>query len=566
MMYVYIGFSSSKENVTLFEARSKLDFYEKGVYFKIEHRSSSAALHDFEDVENFDFSNFYFVDHYNGSLFSGLFSLDLDQFLKKVFNFFKIINENNNDFDDFIFLRDYLQNKILSTTFISSVFEACLIILTHVRFNLKFDKSICFNLPAGAGKTFYINWLLKILNSKILVTTPTAKATIHFNEKRVRTTHSTFRLNPNELSTSKQIFEEEVVIFDEASMLSCKVFNRLENSLINKKVYFIGDFAQLNPVLAKSILTNLKIQQINSSETFFLPRFNDSSFVTLLNILRKKILNPNSSINIDKLTKLMSKFKTKTSFEIQTKFFTDSISEFKFNTNLIKKNNFIKFRNIQPIISSSNSSSSLINNRILKSVKNESLPSCIFVSSHKWKSKDFRDSVRNRLFSDELKLIGDSKIIIGSKIVSKKNLGNSFFNGLTGIILDIEKNETILTSVAKIEKKFKNCNIQKNICVYDGDFNIELKVKIFENDNIILLSSIKLEEGFRIFYIRPFYCVTLHQIQGMTVKHGQICALENILRNNILKNFYVLISRCSNYKHILLTNKIIEIVTNKCLL
>ena len=105
-----------------------------------------------------------------------------------------------------------------------------------------------------------------------------------------------------------------------------------------------------------------------------------------------------------------------------------------------EKNNFIKFRNIQPIISSSNSSSSLINNRILKSVKNESLPSCIFVSSHKWKSKDFRDSVRNRLFSDELKLIGDSKIVIGSKIVSKKNLGNSFFNGLTGIILDIEKN------------------------------------------------------------------------------------------------------------------------------
>jgi len=78
------------------------------------------------------------------------------------------------------------------------------------------------------------------------------------------------------------------------------------------------------------------------------------------------------------------------------------------------------------------------------------------------------------------------------------------------------------------------------------------------------MKAIKLiESNIYLFYLRPYYCITLYQMQGSTVNTGRLSALDDVLDTNILKNFYVLISRCKNFKNIILSDNIMQRVLKK---
>jgi hypothetical protein len=590
-MIIYIGFD--KSNCLLFETRSFINKLEYGVYFKLEKFIDCEDFSFFE-LKNFDFSDHNIVDSCsNGKLFINLLNhyvnSDLNSFFHLILYFFEIIvlktQKDTND-KSFQILKTYFRDSLSSIKTVSSVFQMALIIIAEVRLGLVFSKYKCFNLPAGAGKTFCLDWLCDILNKNsteqiILVSTPTAKASNYYKLSKVKTIHSTFSIDPitNKIKAEKK-FEQKAFIFDEMSMISDRVLNSLERIIPEKKIYFVGDFAQLKPVIGKSIqhLTE-KFNYIEASDNFFLPRFEDLNLERLVKIVRSKILNPSFYIDENELKFLLSNIKTCDNKEQIDKHVRLSRREFKKNSSFITKNidtdsinestqklDF-PFNNILPLICSNNQTCTEIHSQVMDRLsieKNNILNSCLFISKTNW-----NDSKRNKIFIKQIfknKIIGDSKykICIGSRVICKKNDKKSnVYNGLVGIVVGIQNNvfNDIENEIIEINDSNGDSNLSsKKICIYNK--SVKTNVLLYDLD---LKSIVKLklfndhEYYYKSFNIHPFDCTTIYQLQGLTVVNNALIRThDNILNNSIQNKFYVLISRAKKNKELNLSKFILD--------
>ena len=589
-MLIYIGFDSNNKVVFVFkEILSKLDF---GVYLEITSEHDNLNAINLKQKETSliecDFTGFEIKNHYNAHLFLKL-SNNINKLTCIIYSFFSSVYENKNEY--YSLLRNHFTECLSSLKIIKSTFDICIIIIASVILNLPLESKICFNMPGGAGKTFAIDWLGCLFRNKILIMTPTAKAAIHYKLNNVKTIHSTFKLNHQNMSLSSTFYPEPVFIFDEASMISQEVLNSLKIVAKSKLIFLIGDFAQLGPVLAKSIkyLPDLKI--INASEDIFLPRFKCTDYVRLLTLIRKRILCENFTPEKTEIEMLIEKFKKETNQQVVRNFLIESEYDYILNTakirNLMpnktlcshfKSKNFLdidlNIDTLLPIVSSNNKSVDLMNSELNKQMsdfKNASLlPACFFIKRNNSENKEFMDKLTRHFFNNKLLHIGNcsNEIREGSRILCKQNDSSSLvYNGLSGILVGIERGNFKIVKSIIISKMRNKQQINKKICVYDGDFNLKLFIYDLNLKRIVKMSykSELILDSFALktFYIQPNYCVTLHQLQGFTVDSGKIYSYDDVLARNILTNFYVLISRGKNFQDVILSEKIIDRLLDK---
>ena len=587
-MLIYIGFDQN--NNAIFVSKQILNKLDYGVYFDIYHKERlDFSIENQTNLIDHDLSGFEIKTHYNAHLFLK-FDTNIATLAPVIFNFFRSVRMNTMLNSDL--LRQHFTASIASLELIHSTFDICIVVIATVCLNLNLNSKICFNLPGGAGKTHAIDWLGGLFKNKILITTPTAKAAVHYKLNSVKTNHSTFKLNHKNMSSSWTFYPEPVFIFDEASMISLDVVNSLKFVCKNKQIFLIGDFAQLGPVMAKSIkeLPDLKI--VNACEDIFLPRFKCNTFVRLLTLIRKRVLCENFLPDRNEASALLGMFKPESNQEVVKKFLSESEYDFIINSakikNLIYSTNSLlnhfktnTFKEIDmnigtllPIISSTNKTVQFMNNEINKQLigfnQANRLPACFFIKRSSSENKEFMDKLTRHMFNTKLVHIGncDNTIMEGSRVLCKQNESASLvYNGLAGIVVCIVTNNFKIVKNIVITKKRKNQQINKNICVYEGDFSLKVFIYDLELKRIVELKS-KSEvivdiHALKTFYIQPNYCVTLHQLQGFTIDTGKIYSFDDVLARNILTNFYVLVSRGKSFDDVVLSEKIIQRLRSK---
>ena len=587
-MLIYIGFD--KNNKVEFVSKKILNKLDYGVYFEIYHKENI----DLEKLDNdtnlidYDLSRYEIKSHHNAHFFLKL-NNNLSKLTMIVFNFFNSVYGNPIENENL--LRSHFTECLSTFELIHSTFDICIIVIATICLNLNLKSKICFNLPGGAGKTHAIDWLGSLFKNKILITTPTAKAAIHYKFNTVRTNHSTFKLNHQNMCSSWTFYKESVFIFDEASMISTDVINSLKYVSRNKQIFLIGDFAQLGPVLAKGIKDLPDLRIINASEDIFLPRFKCIKFVRLLTLIRKRILCEKFLPDINEIKALTALFKTETNQDVFNKFLIESEYDFIINMakikNLIPNNSLCNhfktnsFKELDmkiaphlPIISSTNKSVKLTHDEINKQLgafkQANRLPACFFIQRDSSENREFMDKLTRHMFNSKLLHIGNctNTVMEGSRVLCKQNESASFvYNGLSGVVVSVVNNNFKVVRNIVISKKRKNQQINKNICVYEGDF--KLKVFIYDTTlkRIIEIKSktelILDKHALKTFYIQSNYCVTLHQLQGFTVDAGKIYSFDDVLTRNILISFYVLVSRGKCFEDVVLSEKIIQRLIDK---
>jgi len=581
-MFIYIGFSTDDKVIfVLKKFLNKLDF---GVYLELNNKEKFDLYENETNLIDYDFKDFEIINHYNAHLFLN-FEKNINKLTLVIYNFFQSVHVNIIKHDEL--MRKHFTECFNSLELIHSTFEICILIIASICLDITPSSKFCFNLPGGAGKTHAIDWLGNLFKNKILITTPTAKASIHYKLNNVKTNHSTFKLNHHNMNLSWVFYQEPVFIFDEASMISQEVINSLKLVAKQKKIFLIGDFAQLGPVLAKSIIDLQDLRIINAAEDLYLPRFKCNDLVRFLTLIRKRILDPTFLIDRGEILTLISKFPKENNQNVYDKFLANS--EFDFITNTAKIKKFLSCKTICnhfktetvkeidlnvdsffPMITSKNKSVKLMNDDINKQLSGYSsiccLPASFYIRKKSYENREFMHKLTRHLFNPKLLHIGNNlnTIIVGSRVLCRNNETKShIYNGLSGIVVGVFQNHLkVVKNIIISKKRKKNVQINKKICVYEGDLELLLFIyyttfkKIYEmktNSEIIVDNH-----SFKTFYIQPNYCVTLHQLQGHTIDSGRIYSLDDVLSRNILSSFYVLVSRGKCFNDVVLSDKIID--------
>lgn len=148
-------------------------------------------------------------------------------------------------------LSDYFRNTCFKR--VTCALDMCLIILMHLHFS-NTRRLLCFNLPAGAGKTWYIQQLAK-LNSNITILCPTIQSTEIYTANSIdaHTIHSYFHINFRNPFCASRIYhnnrQKDLVVFDECSMIHMKLVHFILDKEFSQnsttQIVFIGDFAQV---------------------------------------------------------------------------------------------------------------------------------------------------------------------------------------------------------------------------------------------------------------------------------------------------------------------------------
>lgn len=130
------------------------------------------------------------------------------------------------------------------------------------------EQYMVLNAPAGYGKTFLVDSMLKSIDADVILLAPTHEALAQLKEKvegtkTSMTIHAALGIRPTHKEGSVE-FKEGVphsiwgevnlAIIDEASMIDINLIRKLYS--LGKKILFVGHDAQLPPVTqGKSILT-----------------------------------------------------------------------------------------------------------------------------------------------------------------------------------------------------------------------------------------------------------------------------------------------------------------------
>ena len=346
---------------------------------------------------------------------------------------------------------------------------------------------------AGTGKTFTVFYITKKLQNQgwiVSKTAPTGRAAKKISDKTIHSwllpvleqTKNSFKI----IGFIKERFErKECLIVDESSMLDDKLFDKImeiyHNSTFNKnkKIIFVGDSEQLEPVGKGKPFINI-IKNKNFPITTLIKIFRTKNdIVNFANEIRKGTKNINQfqgykNVKKVKLEDVLSKFLLNyKSFQI--------ISPFnRFKNGTIKLN-----QKIQKIL-----------------LKNETLREKAF-KSYKWVEKN------KKLILEE-----DIQFYLNDKILFTKNLwGTPIKNGTVAVLKNIQqKTRTYL----KLNHEINWAKDNRVLFLEDLDTKKEIEVPVE-----IVKTNCTLG-----------YSISVHKAQGSEYK--EVCY---ILTPDQLKNF-----------------------------
>lgn len=383
-------------------------------------------------------------------------------------------------------------------------------------------KNIFITGPAGTGKSFLINFIYrKALNMgiKVQVCALTGCASILLKNCKSKTVHSWGGLGLatgsietiiNRIETNtfkkKEWKDIELLIVDEVSMMSVKLFNLLD--YIGKhfkkcllpfggiQVIFLADFYQLPPVGNNEDLDTKKF--CFESEKWF-KTFNIENHIVLKYIFRqtdeiyKNILNQIRIQQLDEygvnlLKELTAKDRNNNEDKIITKIFPKKIMVDNVNfTELEKLDTETKIFNMNYEVTTTKYTE--------KQIKFEQayLKSCILC---------------------------EEKIIlkIGTHVMCVFNMSENIVNGSTGIVIGFDKKEFPIV-------KFSNGNI------------IQITYNAWESETLpgIIVKQIPLIYA---------WAITIHKCQGITLEAADIDVGENVFESG---QTYVALSRVKSF-------------------
>jgi len=495
----------------------------------------------------------------------------------------KIKTESN----DIKFSPSYLGYQPL---LLDSIFDKGILILGLHMFRLSFDIPICFDLPAGAGKTTIINFLGKYFEDSLLVACPTAMACMQYTNMLVKTIHSSFRIDPkesNNIDRRDKLHDElnryKLIIFDEFSMITTNLYNDVRLYFKNKSIFFIGDSAQLPPVRSTLITNKYDMIKFTSSDSFYLPRFDihkDYSYEKFIKDFRKRIIFnslPDDLENFNKVLNIFKKNIEKDSLEDKILFFNNNYKNCYIS---IKNNNAEHIDEITPIIVGKNKTHEFIYRQlVLNCDRCDELPACFFVEHTNQVVVDWINHFKNREpcsnpFLLSLKkipaIIGSTfnKICVGTTIMFRKNIAERYvYNGKRAVLVEI-KYPNDFEVVEIIQTNFEN--YIRKICVYKGrlptlkfncngesiNLDAQLETIKYKKDESLQTTH------YHAFYLQLAYCNTLYQTQGSTLK-DTFCVTSCVLLGQTLRSFYVLVSRATNPEQIILLESVLNKTINK---
>ena len=203
---------------------------------------------------------------------------------------------------------NYFENKTSHASIYSGfeIYFLCVLAIDLYPFSKK-KYNLVFDLVPGIGKTFFIKKLLrKYSSNNVLVCTPTAISAQLYETMRVRTLHSTFKIDPM-LALSRVNIENpdkfkkyKALFFDEFSMIDHWLFTKIISSLPNSLFILMGDSSQLPPPRGKQIdFDSMRripyFKQFNTHKSCKIFRFDendDSFFIQIIHGLKLLIKSP----------------------------------------------------------------------------------------------------------------------------------------------------------------------------------------------------------------------------------------------------------------------------------
>jgi len=362
----------------------------------------------------------------------------------------------------------------------------------------------------------------------------------------------------------------KIIIFDEFSMISKSVYELIKNDFENRSIFFIGDSAQLLPVMSQLITKEFDLIKFTSSDSFHLPRFKNNAsynFEKFIIDFRNRILfktMPDDMINFNSILDI---FKRNLDREPLEKKIIDFNTHFKMCYNEIKMTKKPLEKKINPIIVGKNVTHEIIYKKLLFECKeHEILPACIFLEFAD-RNKKLIDNMNkyikhephDKFFLDELKCVPGNigsifnKICVGCSIVFRKNIKNKVFNGQRAIVTNIIYPKDF--EVVEIKKILVD-NQELKICIYKGTLP---KLEFESNgtfDKSISIANFEFRNSpFIVLYAQLAYCSTLYQTQGSTLE-SSYCVTDCILLGQILRCFYVLVSRATDPEQIIMSQNV----------
>lgn len=164
---------------------------------------------------------------------------------------------------------------------------------------------------AGTGKSTLIPFLIKKSRQDCVVLAPTNKAVIVLKEKLIKHLHIYYEIstihsalysppdNEGKFHTKKDVEENKMVIIDEASMVSLKMYNDLLIKYQRSNIIFVGDSFQLEAIGEDAPIFNLKTHTLTEVIRY------DSGILSTANTLR--ILHNNPEITFNNEVKSLDK-------------------------------------------------------------------------------------------------------------------------------------------------------------------------------------------------------------------------------------------------------------------
>ena len=346
---------------------------------------------------------------------------------------------------------------------------------------------------AGTGKSFTVFYITKRLQNQgwiVSRTAPTGRAAKKISGKTIHSwlvpilqeTKNSFKI----IGFNKERFEwKECLIIDESSMLNNELFNKVmeiyHNSTFNKnkKIIFVGDSEQLEPVGEGEPFLNIIKNQL-------------FPIITLTKIFRTKNDIVNFANEIRKGTKTINQFQGYKN--VKKAKLEDVLNKFLLN--------YKSFQIISPFNKFKNGTINL-NQRIQKILLNNKTLKEKAFESYKWVEKN-----------QKLVLKEDIQFYINDKILFTKNLwGTPIRNGTVAILKNIQqKTRTYL----KLNHKINWANDNRVLFLEDLDTKKEIEVPVE-----IVRTNCTLG-----------YSISVHKAQGSEYK--EVCY---VLTPDQLKNF-----------------------------
>ena len=343
-----------------------------------------------------------------------------------------------------------------------------------------YTKNIFLTGGAGVGKSYLTKDLIKKYPRNLVVLAPTGIAAVNVGGQTI---HSFFefsrnlsKLNSLSYPKKKLIQKTDLIIIDEISMVSKKLFDKINERLFEVdykgKLLIVGDFYQLPPV-------NVEEQGWAFESKWW--KYWEFETIELTKIKRT---------NHKKFSEVLLKLRDATFDEEDIEFIAQ-----------MKNNKHLKNRNLTFLYSTNKKvdekNSLMLNNLDTPLIKFKAYDELF----HRDKEKQF-ENFKKSINITEIFEIKKGAVVLN--IVNQKLDDDVLYNGEKGVVVDIDKKNEII----KVDFEYKGvieierCSFDLIEYDYDGSED-----KIIQN----IIGS------FYQFPLKLAYAITIHKSQGLSI-------------------------------------------------